>query len=56
MVEVLRASEVMVAETFGSDKAYIYLVDSEKKQIIRHTDIGETKIFPMEAGLVGLAI
>lgn len=46
----------MLAETFGVDRAYIYLVDYENRQIMRYTDIGETKIFPISAGLIGLAI
>eukprot|EP00347_Sterkiella_histriomuscorum_P012659 403367722 len=56
LVEVLRTSERMLAETFGVERAYIYLVDHENRQIMRYTDTGETKIFPMSAGLVGLAI
>jgi sugar lactone lactonase YvrE len=46
----------MLAEIFSVERAYIYLVDHESKTIIRYTDTGETKIFPMHTGLVGLAI
>ena len=56
VIEMLRVTEQMIAETFGVDRAYIYLVDHENKTIIRYTDTGETKIFPIDAGLVGLAI
>jgi len=46
----------MLAETFGVDRAYIYLVDNENKKIVRYTDTGDTKIFSIEAGLIGLGI
>jgi len=46
----------MLAETFGVDRAYIYLVDNDNKKILRYTDTGETKIFSLDAGLIGLGI
>lgn len=46
----------MLAETFSVDRAYIYLCDHEKQVIMRYTDTGETKIFPIDAGLIGLGI
>lgn len=49
-------TESMIAETFSVDRAYIYLVDNEKKEIMRYTDTGEVRVFPYHAGLVGLAI
>jgi hypothetical protein len=53
---MVRVTETMLAETFACDKAFIYLVDNDKKEIIRYTDEGEIKVFPMHAGLIGLAI
>jgi sugar lactone lactonase YvrE len=46
----------MMAETFSTDKAYIYLVDNLANTITRYTDTGETKTFPSEAGLIGLGV
>lgn len=53
---MLRVTENMIAETFSVERAFIYLVDNENKRIMRYTDDGDTKIFPIDAGLVGLAI
>jgi hypothetical protein len=46
----------MIAETFSAERAYIYLVDNENKTIIRYTETGETKTYPIDAGLIGLGI
>jgi hypothetical protein len=50
---MVRVTEKMIAETFGVDRAYMYLVDNERGEILRYTDTGETKIFPLDAGLIG---
>jgi hypothetical protein len=54
--DILRVSEKMLSETFRVDRAYVYLVDLEGGAILRCTDTGDTKIFPINAGLIGLAI
>lgn len=46
----------MIAETFSAERAYIYLVDNDNKTITRYTETGETKIYPIDAGLIGLGI
>lgn len=46
----------MIAESFSTDRAYIYLVDYETNSILRYTDNGEKKVFPLDSGLIGLAI
>jgi len=54
-MELLRATEIMVGEAFG-DVAYMFLVDKERELIVRYNDQMERVEFPMQAGLVGMAI
>ena len=56
VIEMVRVTESMIAETFSVDRAYIYLVDNDRKEILRYTDTGEMKVFPIDAGLIGMAI
>lgn len=56
VVDMVRVTEKMIAETFSVDRTYLYLVDNEKKQIMRYTDTGDTKVFPIDAGLIGMAV
>ena len=54
--DIMRVTEKMLAETFRVERAYIYLTDYDKKIIFRYTDTGETKTYPINTGLIGLAI
>lgn len=54
--DIMRVTEKMLAETFRVERAYIYLVDYDKKTIMRYTDTGDARVFPINTGLIGLAI
>ena len=56
IIDIMVVTEKMLAETFRVDKAYVYLVDYEKQSIMRYTDTGEQRVFPLNTGLIGLAI
>lgn len=56
IVEMLIMTEKLLADAFGVDRAYIYIVDKDKKEVTRYTEEGEIKVFPIDAGLIGLAI
>lgn len=52
-IEMLIMTEKLIADSFGVEHAFIYLVDKNRKQIVRFLKNGECKRFSMNSGLIG---
>ena len=59
MVDMLIMTEKLLQEAFDVDRAYVYIVDEKRKEVVRYISIDdecEERRFPMDSGLVGLAL